>query len=393
MTKNTPQLNPAISKMRCLKCNIKLPVADYFEGCPDCLAAGTPASVAPIYDYFPKSVQLDNIADWLVYTNPPNLGQGNTPLVALQTLAKQLGVANLWLKNEAANPTGSHKDRMSAMAVSHALDVGAKTIVAASSGNAGASLAAFAANVGLECVVVTTAKMSPNWRRAVEFYGAELIATRTTKQRWALVEKHVKSGDWYPVTNFSTPAVGSNLFGVDGYRSIAFELYAQLQVRQATDVIIPTSRGDLVWGIAQGFTDLKQAGLLENIPKVHIVEPFPRITRVLKGEDYRASFDGDANNPLPSLGGDTVTYQALDALKLCGGSVIAVNGSAVIEDQKLLGRMGFYLENSSAAPLTALRLLLRDNIIKPDASVILLGTSHGYKEYEVSSSPIKLVEP
>lgn len=393
MKKFIPELNPAISKMRCLKCDAQLPVADYLEGCPYCLANGTPSSVAPIYDYFPKSVQLDKIADWLVYTNTPNLGQGNTPLVALEALADELGVASLWLKNEATNPTGSHKDRMSAVAVSRAIDIGAKTIVAASSGNAGASLAAYAANVGLKCVVVTMPDMSPNWRRAVEFYDAELVATNKSSDRWALVEKNVKSGDWYPVTNFSTPAVGSNLFGVDGYRSIAFELYAQLKGKQATDVIVPTSRGDLVWGIAKGFADLKQAGLLEITPKIHVVEPFPRIVEVLKGEDYWTSFAGDVDNPLLSIGGDTVTYQALDALKLCSGSAVSIDGQQVLDDQKRLGRAGFYVENSSAAPLTALRSLLQGNIIKPNASVVLLATSHGYKEFETFPTSIKIVEP
>ncbi|WP_159587946.1 threonine synthase [Chelativorans xinjiangense] len=371
------QLNPHVSAMRCIRCDARHPVADYYEGCPDCLSTGFPASLA--FDYH-LSATFDPLRpeQWLAYPGRPFLGEGRTPLIGLTRLAEEVGVRSLSAKYEGTNPTGSHKDRMSALLVQRASDVGAVTVAAASSGNAGVSLAAYAARAGLKCVVVTTPKMSANWRRAVEMHGAELLATATAEERWQLVARKARAGEWYPATNYLTPPVGSNPFGVDGYRAIAFELFGQSRGDRPTDILVPTSRGDVLWGVAQGWHDLRKAGLISELPRVHAVEPFPRIKRVLKGADFRDTFPG--GSALVSLGGTTVAFQALAALKLTGGSAVAVDEQDVLQDQSALARAGLYLELSSASALTGLRTLARQGIISPAAHVVLVATSHGYKE-------------
>ncbi|WP_195180265.1 pyridoxal-phosphate dependent enzyme [Mesorhizobium sp. INR15] len=343
-----------------------------------------PASLAVEYREFPKS--LERVADWQVYPDHPTLGEGNTPLVPLEGLAKEIGVRALSLKNEGANPTGSHKDRMSRFVVQRALEIGASTVAAASSGNAGVSLAAYAAHVGLGCVIVTTPDMNPNWRRAIEMHGATLLATETPERRWQVLADSVRAGDWYPATNFAVPAVGSNPFGVDGYRSLAFEIFLQLGSDACTDIVVPTSRADLLWGIARGYCDLQAAGLIEERPRVHAVEPFGRISEVLAGKDYRGNFAG--SSALTSIGGSTVTYQALDAIAACKGSAVVVDDTMAREDQKRLARGGFYLELSSAAALTGLRQLISQGSLGPDAAVVLVGTSSGCSEYQAFSHPI-----
>lgn len=382
---------PNIDGMRCLACGKVHPLSDYFEGCPDCADAGSPSSVAPLYRFFPKAVNREHISQWLIYSTGAMLGEGDTPVISLPRLAAECGVAELHVKNEAANPTGSHKDRMSAMVVQRAREVGASTVVAASSGNAGASLAAYAASAGLDCVIVTTPKISSSWRRAIEMYGAELIATETPMERWQIVAQNVRAGKWYPATNYVAPPVGSNPFGVDGYRAIALELFVQSGDQQPTDLVVPTSRADVLWGIAQGYADLCEAGLLVNLPRVHAVEPFPRITRVLAGEDYRKNFPG--SNQMVSIGGSTVAYQALDALRLCGGTAVAVKEADALSDQGRLARNGLYLELSSAAALTGLERLRENGTIGTNARVVLVATSHGYKETTEFVSPIAPVLP
>ena len=343
-----------------------------------------PASLAVEYQEFPKS--LTRLADWQVYPDHPTLGEGNTPLVPLEGLAKEIGVRALFLKNEGANPTGSHKDRMSRFVVQRALEIGASTVAAASSGNAGVSLAAYAAHVGLGCVIVTTPDMNPNWRRAIEMHGATLLATETAQCRWQVLADRVRAGDWYPATNFAVPPVGSNPFGVDGYRSLAFEIFLELGTRACTDILVPTSRADLLWGIARGYCDLQTAGLVEDRPRIHAVEPFDRISRVLAGEDYRGNFAG--SSALTSIGGSTVTYQALDAIASCKGSAVAIDEAAARDDQKRLARCGFYLELSSASALTGLKKLVSQGMISSDAAVVLVGTSSGFSEFQTFSYPI-----
>jgi threonine synthase len=371
-------LNPNIDGMRCLSCNKLHPLADYFEGCPACFAAGTTSSVAPSYSSLPATVSQENLSDWLVYRAGSVLGEGNTPLVAVPPLATGPDVSQVLIKSEASNPTGSHKDRMSALLVQRALDVGAETVVAASSGNAGASLAAYSANAALKCVIVTTPTISPNWRRAIEMHGAALIATQTAKERWEIVANRVRAGEWYPATNYLTPPVGSNPWAVDGYRAVALEIFIQTGNSRPTDILVPTSRADILWGIAKGFVDLVTAGLLTRCPRVHAVEPFPRIERVLQGQDLGSVFPGSSK--MVSIGGDSVTFQALDALNLCGGTAVAVAEQDALEDQRWLARRGFYLELSSAAALSGLRRLRERGAIGQNAHVVLVATSHGYKE-------------
>lgn len=383
MHKPVSRLNPRVNGLRCVRCQTIFPIADYFEGCPTCLRQKMPASLAFEYREFPQS--LKRLPDWQVYPDHPTLGEGNTPLVSLEGLAKEIGVRALHLKNEGANPTGSHKDRMSRFVVQRALEVGAGTVAAASSGNAGVSLAAYAAHVGLACVIVTTPDMNPNWRRAIEMHGATLLATETSERRWQVLADRVRAGEWYPATNFVIPPVGSNPFGVDGFRSLAFEIFQGLGTA-CTDIVVPTSRADLLWGIARGYCDLRTAGFVEDCPRIHVVEPFGRISKVLAGEDYRGNFAG--SSALTSIGGSSVTYQALDAVASCKGSAVVTDDAAVCGDQKRLARCGLYLELSSAATLTGLRKLFRQGLIAADAAVVLVGTSNGFSEFQTFPHPI-----
>ncbi|RWA51880.1 hypothetical protein AU476_20165 [Cupriavidus sp. UYMSc13B] len=166
---------------------------------------------------------------------------------------------------------------------------------------------------------------------------------------------------------------------MDGYRAIALELYGQSDAEAPpTDIVVPTSRGDILWGIAQGYLDLSGAGLIPKVPKVHAVEPFPRIARVFDGADLQEDFPGQSK--MASIGGSTVTYQALQALRLTGGSPAAVDEAEVLSDQRELAQAGLYAELSSAAALTGLRKLVHEGTVSFEARVVLVVTSHGYKE-------------
>jgi threonine synthase len=381
-------MNSRIAGMKCVRCQVIHPVRDYFEGCPACLEAGTPASVAPHYATWPSSLERETIGDWLSYPAASGLGEGNTSLSALPRLAQTLGIASLHTKNEFANPTGSHKDRMGGMVVQRALDVGARTIAVASSGNAGVSMAAYAARSGLECVVVTTPDISPNWRRAIEMHGARIVATARSEERWMLVAHHARTGDWYPLTNYMIPPVGSNPFGVDAYRAIALELYLRFQQEHSTDLVVPTARGDLLWGIAKGYQDLTEAGLVQSMPRVHAVEPFPRIREALSGHGMVGKFPDKTN--MGSIGGHTVTQQSLCALEIANGSAVAVSDDDAAADQAALARMGLYLELSSVATLTGLRKLISEKTVGHNARVVLIATSHGYKERAGPFDPLPM---
>ncbi|MER8836952.1 pyridoxal-phosphate dependent enzyme [Mesorhizobium sp. M0909] len=370
-------INPRIDCMKCVQCQALYRVGDYFEGCPSCLSAGAPASIAPHYAEWPTKLDYITINDWLSYPFS-DLGEGKTSLSSLPRLAASLGLTSLHTKNEFTNPTGSHKDRMGSLVAQRAADIRIRTVAIASSGNAGASMAAYSARNGLECVVVTTPQISPNWRRAIETHGARIIATETDDDRWSLIASQAKKGNWYPATNYTIPPVGSNPFGVDGYRAIAFELHLQFGETAPTDIVVPTARGDLLWSIAKGYDDLREAGFIQSIPRIHAVEPFPRIGAALSGHGMVGHVPDDTN--MGSISGNTVTQQTLRALKMSKGYAVAVQDTEVAADQAILGSEGLYLELSSVATLTGVRHLIREKKIGSDARVVLIATSHGYKE-------------
>nr|WP_254447763.1 pyridoxal-phosphate dependent enzyme [Sphingomonas sp. ID1715] len=312
------------------------------------------------------------------YTSWVSLGEGGTPCVSLPALAGEVSTKALYIKNEGQNPSGSHKDRASCLVVTRALEVGATKIVAASSGNGGASLALYAAAAGMQCTIVATPSLSPIYRRAITMTGAELLYAPESLERWRLLARMVKDDGWFPATNYLNPPVGSNPFGLDGLKTIAFELLEDLGPELADAILVPTSRGDLIWGLYEGFSELKAIGLIKAIPRLFAVEPYPRIAEVLGGRAYTGSFPGAT--ALTSIGGSTVTYQAVEAIRGSGGGAVVVDDAAVARDRIRLARHGCYAELSSAASLTGLELLLKDGTITHDASVVLIATSNGYKE-------------
>lgn len=377
-------LNPELLGFSCIRCEAGLAVGDYPEGCPACLARGEPSTVGTQYRKWPilptdgRKRGMARYAGWMPYLSWISLGEGGTSCANFPALADEVNAAAIFIKNEGQNPSGSHKDRMSSLVVTRALDVGATRILAASSGNGGASLALYAAAAGLQCCIVATPALSPIYRRAITMTGAEIVTAPESLERWDHVAAMAKQPGSFPATNYLNPPVGSNPFGLDGLRTIAYEIFEELGGRTADVVLVPTSRGDLIWGLYEGFRQLKVAGLTESVPRLFAVEPFPRISAVLDGDKISGSFPGTTR--LASIGGSTVTYQSLEAIRASGGGAVVVDDETVARDQVRLARHGCYVELSSAAALSGLELLLENRTIARDATIVLVATSNGYKE-------------
>lgn len=379
------QINPRLSGFTCLRTGTGLPVGDYHEGSPESAREGFPASLYATYrgnPRWPPAAGQDRgmarYRDFLPYLDFPSLGGGATPLVPVPKLAHGVGLEQVWLKNEGQNPTGSHKDRMSPLVVARALATGHQTVAAASSGNAGVSLAAHAAVAGLNCAIVTVQTVGTAWKRALETYGVELIVTANARERWDILRQKTRNGSWYPATNYMVPPVGSNPYGVQGFKTVAYEIVEDLGADVPDCIVVPTARGDLMWGILEGFRELNDLGQIGSIPRMYAVEPFPRIARVLAGSDYRLGYPGATR--MSSIAGDTVSYQAVHAVKSSGGDAVVVTDDEVAAAIPHLAGQGFYCESSSAAGLAALEALHRSGRLKKIRTAVLILTSHGFKD-------------
>ena len=368
--------------MRCICCGQTLPVGEYPFGCDHCRQAGTPSSVTLTYG---GSFAIDRekrgmarYASMLPYTEFVTLGEGDTPLLPLDRLAADLGLRSLYSKNEFQNPTGSHKDRMNPFIVERARELGVQTVAAASSGNEGVSLACYAAAAGLRCAIVATRSIAQFWQKAIVATGAELVLVDRAIDRWTYIRERVDRGEWYSATNMIDPPVGSCCYGLQGYKTIAYELYEQMPGALPDYVMVPVARGDLLWGIYEGFADLKRFGKIEKIPALVAVEPVPRIACVERIEDCGKHYPGDLG-VLPSIGGDTVTIQSMLAVRQSGGFGVGADQSRVAEAVDKMAHYGLYLEESSAISIACLEQLLNTGKISRDSSVVLIATSHGFK--------------
>ena len=355
----------------CIRCGARLPLDDRPRGCPSCLAEGVPAGLACAYapaegDGRPTVVRLP-------YTVSHLLGEGGTPLLVADDA--RFADLDVRLKWEGANPTGSHKDRFSAVVVARALHVGYRGLAAASSGNAGVSLAAYCGRAGLRCEIAVTEDTPDRVVSLMRDLGADVLTFPTAEQRWRHLAGHEGSPSVLPVTNFTVPPVGSSPYGIEGYKTIAAELLDALAGRTPDWVVVPASRGDLVWGVYLGFRELLGEAA---VPRLCLVEPYPRVAAVLDGADPLRRFPG-STEVMPSLGGDMVTYQALEAVRRSGGYAQVVGDEEVRAETRRLWRAGLPLEPSSAAAVAALDRARAAGRIATGALVVAVATAHGLK--------------
>lgn len=386
MPENTPihdtlvRRNPLLLKLRCIRCAGEFALCDMPAGCPNCAALGCPASLEAVYDRLPSTLTDANSGyswgNWLPYSRGITLGEGNTPCLEIPRLAAELGIAHLAVKHEGMNPTGSHKDRMACQGVSRALDVGASTVVLASSGNAAISAAAYCAAAGLRCEIATYRDMPTPFARALHRLGAKRVIFEHGFERWDYVRQQVVREGAFALTNYSVPAVGSPVFGVEGYRAVALEIAASGFVPD--HLLVPTARGDLLWGIYSGLRDLLNGGLIENMPRLWAVEPFPRLSRVLNGAPLQSEFDGKTAQF--SIAGSTVTLQQELAVRQTGGGAVVATDVEAAEGTARLAAHGLWVELCAGACYSALRQLRQRGHVSPSERALMVLTAKGDRD-------------
>lgn len=286
----------------CIRCHASFPpdLTIDSRGCPHCLGEA-PANLQVVYRAVGSSPanhdgmnrrtapSLWRYADKLPCpeTHAVSLGEGLTPLLPAETLGKQLGVPGLLIKDEGANPTWSHKDRFSTVAVSMARLKGARVVATASSGNAGASLAAYAARAGLKCVVVTFAGTAGAMLAQIRKYGATVVPLADKTHRWPFLASGVQRFGWFATSPFYAPVVGSHPDGIEGYKTLAYEIVEQMQGDVPDWCVLPVCYGDALAGLWEGFKGLFNRGEIERLPKLAAAEVHGSLARALRSAGMR----------------------------------------------------------------------------------------------------------
>jgi threonine synthase len=379
----------------CPRCKAEYAAGPLFDGCPACRRAGLGVNLWPRYDEAAVARTLTREAlagrPWdmwrygeLLPVDPGRraaLGEGGTPLTELPRLGRRYGLRRLHAKDETRNATWSFKDRLAAVGVTRAQEGGARVVLDSSTGNQGAATAAHAAKAGLPAVVFTFGRVPWTMKVFMAAYGAMVLQIDDDQARRRTLEACVRELDWYPVCNFSDPPVGGNLYALEGYKTIAFEISEQLGWRPPDVIVFPTDYGDAVARVWKGLDELRRLGWIDRVPRLAAAERFGPLSRALAG-------GLDHVPPVPtgptvaiSIDTDVSTIQALDAIRATNGTAVAVPEEAIIAAQLEAARAeGLFPEPSSACALAGARLLREQGWIGPDDTVVAFITSMGLKD-------------
>ena len=307
-----------------------------------------------------------------------SLGEGNTPCVELAGLGKLLGLTRLHAKLEHLNPTGSFKDRGAAIMMSVAREQGVTVVVEDSSGNAGASVSAYSARAGIKAhIFVPVSAPSPKVRQII-LYGAEAHSIDGSREATteAAISYCTERGLVY-ASHILSP------YFIEGTKIFAYEVSRELAQGPPDHIVMPVGNGSLFLGAFKGYRELRHAGHISEIPRLHCVQARAVMPLVAasSGNDW-----SPASGARTIAGGIAAAAPArkqeiLDVLRATGGIAVAVEDEEILRWQRLLAeREGIHAEPTSAAALAGLDQLVKRGAIQSSESVLVPITGSGLKD-------------
>lgn len=327
-----------------------------------------------------------------------SIGEGHTPLLESRRLADALGIGTLLLKDETRNPTGSFKDRMLAVGVARAIELGKTTVAVQSSGNVGAAAAAYAARAGLSAKIFVPRTAPAGKVLQAQMYGAEVfrIDHDSPADIFDLLQWACGEFGWYLV---STAAI-YNPFTLEGAKTIAYEIAEQTAFNLPEWVIVPVGGGGNIGSLWRGFLDLRSLGLVARLPRLVGVQatgcaPFVDAIRLGRTAREALTTRWPAIKTLAGAIADDVVFDAhvaLPAVRQSGGTAVAVeDDESLAMEQMLAATEGIFVEPAAATTIAALKVLLADGRIGRNDRVLCLLTGHGLKDPESASRTVQRV--
>ena len=303
-----------------------------------------------------------------------SLGEGWTPLVR----GEWDGTPVLW-KLELAMPTGSFKDRGMTVMVSYLRSRGVTRVLEDSSGNAGASLSAYAAAAGMFCRILVPETASYPKIAQIAAAGAEVVTIPGSRQDVAEAALRQSAEIFYASHNWQP-------FFVEGTKTLAYELWEQLGFRAPDNVVVPLGYGSNVLGCDRGFGELARRREIGRPPRLFGVQ-------AANCAPYHAAFRAGADRLVSTSIAPTIAEgiasakptrvaEVLAAVRSSGGVIVAVTEDEIVAALRALARRGLYVEPTSAVVAAGLSRLLADGAIRPDESTVLVLTGSGLKASE-----------
>lgn len=387
---------------RCVRCEKEFPAVSPAWTCDAC-----GANLDVLYDYTQigsawtrESLARDSDRSMWRYrpllpvsdgTPVPPLDVGWTPLHRVAGLGRSHGCANLYIKEDSRNPTGSLKDRASAVAVSRALDAGRKVLACASTGNAASSLAGLCASAGLKSVIFVP-EATPSGKLAqILAFGAYLIRVRGIyDDAFDLAAKACARFNW------SSRNTGTNPYLSEGKKTVAFEIAEQLGWRAPDWVFVPAGDGNIIGSVFKGFSELIELGWIEKLPRLVAVqaEGSSAIADAALGGGAVRAASGQTVADGIAVGLPRDPDKALRAIRSSKGAAIKLSDEAILDAQQLLARStGLFGEPAAAASFGGFLRFSDEGRLGESDTVVLLLTGSGLKAPQTILDRIPLPEP
>jgi len=377
-----------VQGLRCRECGREYSAAPIFT-CEWCFG---PLEVAYDYDAITASVSREKIAAgplslWRYADLLPvrgdaavDLGTGFTPLVRADRLAAELGLGEVWVKNDTRNPTNSFKDRVVSVALSKALEFGFKVAACASTGNLANSVAAHAARAGLRSYVFIPADLEQGKVVTTAVYGGNVVAINGNYD-----DVNRLCAELASIYEWAFVNVNMRPYYAEGSKTLAFETAEQLGWSLPDHVVVPVASGSLLTKIRKGFEELHKVGLISEEPQVRVsgaqaLGCSPVAQAWLDESDTIRPVKPDTIAKSLAIGNPADGYFALDVVRTSGGAFAAVSDGEIVDGMRLLARTeGIFAETAGGVTIATLARLAADGVVRRDERVVAFVTGNGLK--------------
>lgn len=309
------------------------------------------------------------------------LGEGGTGLHRSVRLGNELGLKNLYVKNEGENPTGSFKDRGMTVGVTKAVELGVRHVICASTGNTSAALAAYAARAGIKCtVLIPSGKIAYGKLSQAMIHGAKVLQVRGNFDE--ALEFVLKLGE----THKDIYLLNSiNPFRIEGQKSLGYEICEQLNNEAPDRIVIPVGNAGNISAAWKGLKEFYELGLIKKLPKMTGIQAAGSapIAQAIKANSEKIT---PVQNPETiataiRIGAPVSWKKAVTAIRESHGTAETVTDDEILDAQKTLARVeGIFVEPASASSIAGLKKLIRNGTINTDEKVVCITTGHGLKD-------------
>jgi threonine synthase len=385
-----------IEHYKCIGCNSEFPTSEIILKCPKC---NDLLDIRYDYDRLASLINTTHwkekpFSDWryreLLPINPESrvisLGEGGTGLHTSEHLAHDLNIGTLRIKFEGENPTGSFKDRGMTVGISKAIEVHARMVACASTGNTSASLAAYAGRAGLTCIVlIPTGKIARGKLAQAMAHGARILEIQGNfDDALRTIIEIARRNPSIVLLNSMNP------YRIEGQKTLAFEICDQLQFKPPDVVIVPVGNAGNISAIWKGFEEFQRVGLIAKTPRLVGIqaEGAAPIASAFKRKSFEVQ---NVEHPETiataiRIGAPASWKKALRAVAESGGLMETVSDQEILRAQRDLARReGIFAEPASASSIAGLRKLVEEKLIDRDEEIVSVITGHGLKDTEIVS--------